>query len=391
MQEGLSHSIDIALGVIQNEKPRKKHEHTRNVEKQRMAFSRGESMTTPNRKEIFEKALALWHEQHAREGDPSFVITPEYSELLESGFVSSAISELMRSESNKDVEFRAYSQALEKPEEPKIENFEKILEVGEVPFDVSLAVDSGFYVSGTSQSGKTNLAKLLVQQLIDAGIACFVLDASKAWTHDSPIDNVIDVNEKQKEYAWEGSTVFDISSLAARKKVLFVNTFCHDIYEQHVEGYERKEFIIFEEAQTYLPQGSLRLAIRRSSPCESVLDVVTVGANYGLRFGLITQFPALVDKPPVKICQQRYFGWTWEKNDVAYVKAFLGKDWIAKLQSLQKGEFIYQCRDATTLIKTDVYKRTQENLKGVISATCGDGKTQNWYEGEICIDACVAK
>lgn len=226
-----------------------------------------------------------------------------------------------------------------------------------VPFDIALAIDSGFYVSGTSQSGKTNLAKLLVQRLLDHNIACYVLDASKAWTHDTPIDNVLYVSEKEKQYSWSGSAVFDISGLAARKKVLFVNTLCHDIYEKHVNGYERKEFIIFEEAQLYIPAGSMRLAVRRSSPCESVLDVVTVGANYGLRFGLITQFPALVDKPPVKITQQRYFGWTWERNDVAYVKAFIGKEWAAKLQSLQKGEFIYQCRDKTELIKTPLYKR----------------------------------
>jgi hypothetical protein len=100
---------------------------------------------------------------------------------------------------------------------------------------------------------------------------------------------------------------------------------------------------------------------------------------------LITQFPALVDKPPVKITQQRYFGWTWEKNDVAYVKAFLGKDWIAKLQSLQKGEFIYQCRDKTELIRTQEYKHPQENLKTRVSANCQEGKTENWYE--VCMNA----
>jgi len=228
--------------------------------------------------------------------------------------------------------------------------------VSTVPFDVKLAVDSGFYVSGTSQSGKTNLAKHLVQQLLNNGMACYVMDASKAWTHDSPIDNVLLVSEREKRYVWNKSVVFDISALSSRHKVLFVNTFCHDLYAMHVDGYARKEFIIFEEAQLYIPAGSMRLAVRRSSPCESVLDVVTVGANYGLRFGLITQFPALVDKPPVKITQQRYFGWTWERNDVGYIKAFIGKEWAEKLKSLQKGEFIYQCRDATTQIKTGVYK-----------------------------------
>lgn len=226
-----------------------------------------------------------------------------------------------------------------------------------VPFDVDLAIDSGFYISGTSQSGKTNFVKLLVQKLIGHGIACYVLDPSKAWTHDSPIHDVLKVDTGISRYAWNGSTVFDISALNAKHKVLFVNQLCKDIYEMHVDGYTEKEFIIFEEAQSYIPSGSLRLAVRRSSPCESVLDVITCGANYGLRFGLITQFPALVDKAPVKITQQRYFGWTWEKNDIAYVKAFLGKEWTRalRLQGLQKGEFIYQCREKTELLKVPRY------------------------------------
>ena len=304
-------------------------------------------MTTPNKEAILQKACELWHESRAREGDPSFDIEPEENELRESGFLAVATSELMRSNDTVSPEWQNYAEKSEKKTEERPEDFT----LG-VPFDVSLAVDSGFYVSGTSQSGKTNLAKILVEKLINNGIACYVLDSSKAWSHNAPIRNVLLVSERETRYTWNDSTVFDISALRARQKVLFVNQLCYDIYEEHVNGYERKEFIIFEEAQTYLPQGSLRLAIRRSSPCESVLDVVTVGANYGLRFGLITQFPALVDKPPVKICQQRYFGWTWEKNDVAYVKAFLGKDWIAKLQGLQKGEFVYQCRDKTELVKT---------------------------------------
>ena len=231
------------------------------------------------------------------------------------------------------------------------ENFEK----NDVPFDIALAVDSGFYVSGTSQSGKTNLAKHLVQQLINNGYACYVMDASKAWTHDTPIKTLIAVDTDRHEYVWMNSTVFDISALSSRHKVLFVNQFCHDIYRMHVDGYARKEFIIFEEAQLYIPAGCMRLAVRRSSPCESVLDVVTVGANYGLRFGIITQFPALVDKPPIKITQQRYFGWTWERNDVQYLKGFLSKEWIAKLQSLQRGEFVYQCKAETELIRTERY------------------------------------
>jgi DNA helicase HerA-like ATPase len=226
-----------------------------------------------------------------------------------------------------------------------------------VPFNVNEAINTGFFVCGTSQSGKTNLAKWLVRALLDSGIVVYVLDTSQAWTHDTPINKQITIRERQVE--WKGSTVFDISPLETREKIAFVNSLCKAIYERHLQGYNVREFIVFEEAQTYLPNGCLRLAIRRSSPYESVLDIVTVGANYRIRFGLITQFPAMVDKAPVKISMQRYFGWTWEKNDVAYLRGFLGKE-VDHLRSLERGQFLYQLRDKTMIIQTKAFGKLTE-------------------------------
>jgi hypothetical protein len=309
---------------------------------------------TPDKKQILEKALEMWHEQHAREGDPSFASTPEYSELAESGFVSSAVSELMRSSDTISPEWKSYAEKFEK--EPKSENFEKKLEATEVPFDVGLACDSGFFISGTSQSGKTNLGKCIVQKLICHGITCYVLDPSRAWTHDTPTRKIVEVKTDRREYQWEGNTTFDISTLSARQKLLFVDTFCHDLYASHVAGCTAKEFVIFEECQLYVPQGSMRLAVRRPSPCENVLSLITTGANFNLRFGVVAQFSALVDKAAVKICGQKYIGSTWEPNDVSYLKGFLGKDWAAKLKTLNKGEFVYCCKGMTQLIKTPIFE-----------------------------------
>ena len=224
-------------------------------------------------------------------------------------------------------------------------------------------MDTGFFVCGTSQSGKTNLAKWLVKMLIDSGIRVYVFDVSRAWSHDSPISAVVQIFGTEKHVTIPASnSVIDISGLPTRKKINFVNTMCKFLYDMHVNGIiDSRDFIVvFGEAQTYLPNGSLRLAMRRSSPCESVLDVVTVGANYQLRFGLITQFPAMVDKTPVKIAQQRFLGWTWEKNDVDYLKAFVGKEWSAKLRDLQRGEFVYQLRNRIVPLKTERFGQSND-------------------------------
>jgi hypothetical protein len=295
----------------------------------------------PKKEEIIQLAEQLYFEDCYKRGcqNPN---SPEPSELLENGYYNQALSQLMRNQESRYQEWR------------EKENFAENREVEDLSFNVNEALNTGFFVCGTSQSGKTNLAKWLVRALLDSGIVVYVLDTSQAWTHDTPISNCIRIVSKTVE--WKGSTVFDLSALEARDKIAFVNSLCKAVYERHVEGYSVREFIVFEEAQNYLPNGCLRLATRRKSICESVLDIITVGANYGIRFGVLTQFPALIDKTPIKISMQRYFGWTWEKNDVAYLKGFLGKDWIQQLQSLQRGEFIYQFRNETHKIATKPFE-----------------------------------
>jgi hypothetical protein len=95
-----------------------------------------------------------------------------------------------------------------------------------------------------------------------------------------------------------------------------------------------------------------------------MIDLVTVGANYNLRFGLITQFPAMVDKAPVKISQQRYFGWTTEKNDLDYIRKFIGKGYLDEIKNLRKGEFLYQCRNEIAKFSTKPYGFDAVNTNG---------------------------
>jgi hypothetical protein len=185
------------------------------------------------------------------------------------------------------------------------------------------------------------------------------VDPSRAWLHDSPFPSSVEIYRSNKQISWRGSTVFDVSTLSVREAITFTNTLCSSLNEMHINGKTtRKEFVIFEEAQTYLPNGGMRIAIRHSNPLEDVFKLVTVGANFGLRFGIVTQFPALIDKSCVKITQQRFYFWTWEKNDVQYLKAFLGKTWSEKLGTLEKGECLCQNRMNISQIRTPIFTNT---------------------------------
>jgi hypothetical protein len=63
----------------------------------------------PNKNEILAKATEMWKTDRAKAGDPSFDLNPEVEELRESGYLSSAKSELMFSSENKNVEWKNYS------------------------------------------------------------------------------------------------------------------------------------------------------------------------------------------------------------------------------------------------------------------------------------------
>ena len=109
----------------------------------------------------------------------------------------------------------------------------------------------------------------------------------------------------------------------------------------------------------YLPNGCMR-AIEKYG---DVLDVVTVGRNFNISFGLITQFSSLVDKAPVKATQQRYFGLTTEKNDLTYIRGFLDNDDLKSVKRLNRGEFIYQFKGETRKFQVERYAPVNANEK----------------------------
>jgi hypothetical protein len=303
---------------------------------------------TPTREAILEKALEIYVQDCYRNGTPELaIITPEISELKESGTWSQAISELMMDKAKHETEqWSNYDRETQKLDET--ENNVKT----EIPFSVSDALASGFYICGTRQlSGKTNLAKILVSKLIGYGVNVYVIDPSLAWLSNSPIRNVIQIPKGCGYFTMEmKSTVFDVSRLGYAERFAFVRNFCKIITDGHLNGYSAPEMVVFEECHTYLPNGCMK-----SRKYSDIVDFCTVGGNYLLSFAAITQFSASVDKAIVKLAQQRFFGLTTELNDKNYVRSFIGKRWMDDLIRLQRGQFLYQNRATIQKFQCEKY------------------------------------
>jgi len=288
---------------------------------------------------ILERATEIWFQDQFKSGimNPN---TPEINELKECGVWAQAISELMMDQPKHEVErFEEYIR--------NVENFERKQEskidgqAQEIPFDVKEAMASAFYCCGTRQlSGKTNLVKQLVKRLISNGIRVFVIDPSLAQLTNTPIHNFFRVPRGNGETTIKRvSTVFDVSKLGYGERFAFVKNFCKTLTDSHTNGYPFPEMVVFEECHCYLPNGCMR-----SKKYSDIVDFCTIGGNYGLSFGAVTQFSASVDKAIVKLAQQRFFGLTTEDNDKRYVKSFIGKKWMNELIRLQLGQFLYQNR-----------------------------------------------
>jgi DNA helicase HerA-like ATPase len=232
----------------------------------------------------------------------------------------------------------------------------------EILFDIQKALASGYFISGTSGSGKTNLAKLIANILMQAGIRVYVFDPSQAWkTSDIPYRILITPRTTNLKFSKKASVVFDISLLRVKEQRRFVEDFCREFFIHQVNTPEPDRiptFLVFEEAQLYLQQ-----SVMISKAGMEIMRIITTGRNYKIRYGLITQFAANVDKLPVKMTQQRYFGYSDELNDKKYLHSFL-KGTEEYLDQLKVGEFFYNFQGQITKIQTPEFKQsiTQQEL-----------------------------
>jgi len=292
-------------------------------------------MTMPTSEQIREKALELYYL-----GLPISNNLPEDNELRECGIWNRAQAELMRSP---------------KPEKQPSQE----MPFGDFEVDIDEIMKSGLYISGTTGSGKSDIAMYVADKLREKRINVITFDNSQDWLERSNIMERITVSSPLKQVSFtlnNHDTIYDISELTPMEQQMLVEAFCEVMYKnQAMRTVEQRHpyFIIFEESQIYMPQGCMR-----AKRFQNTVRLLTQGRNYKVRFGIITQFASMVDKDVMKYMKIRYFGWTSEKNDVEYVQGFIG-DKAHELKTLESGQFFYSQPDQQILrkIKIKPHKR----------------------------------
>jgi len=290
-------------------------------------------MATPRKSEILLKAIELFHNERCKNGDPAFAITPTEQELAENGFIQTARSSLMRDQYRSQVEGKDY-----------VENF------ADFQFDDAEAMRTTSFVSGSRGVGKSDVCMRIAEQLQNEGITVIVFDPSCDWVKRSSIEQYLTVKPFSDLPIPETSTIFDISRLTPNEAQRSVERFCKTLFEFQIDNSVERFYIIFEEAQIYFP-----LAALSSKNTQNTMRLLTVGRNFNVSMGAISQFPALVSKELIKHSGQVWIGCCAEPNTVRYWGGIIGKS-AEKLKDLQNGEFVYYCRNKISLTEIAPYE-----------------------------------
>ena len=208
-------------------------------------------------------------------------------------------------------------------------------------FDIQECLRSGFYISGTTGTGKSHLAMYCADLLMENGVNVIVFDPSEDWEVNSNISEVIRVEKLPLTLNLNinRSIVFDTKILTILQAQKFIEEFNRLIFEKQVSitREKRKPFIIIlEEGQIVFPEGCLRAKRFQNS-----VRLLSVSRNFRIRVGVVTPFAAALDKGALRYMRQRYFGATDEKNDLEYIGSFVGKEVAETLRYLKAGEFMY--------------------------------------------------
>jgi len=241
-------------------------------------------------------------------------------------------------------------------------------------FSERQAKKRGTFVSGMPESGKTNIAKIIADHLLNKGYIIKCYDPSQAWLESSipyfVVADEFDWKHIQKidEIPVNQSIVYDISRLYPRDQKFFIGHAIQSDFKYICNNPKPPFWIIYiiEEAQMVIPTGSLR-----ANYAQTTFHMVSVGRNFNQRYILLTQRPADVSVKALSRVGQAYFGQHWELNDIKRLSHLLLMDFKEcreKLGSLQIGEFIY----------LNPYKKQIEKIQSPLFETTV--KPQNYWD-----------
>jgi hypothetical protein len=187
----------------------------------------------------------------------------------------------------------------------------------------------------TRGAGKSWLAAVEVEQLIEAGYPVAVLDVvGEYWSlkakypviifggkhADAPLDPRIGKEIAHIILDKRLQAVIDLTGMKRADQPFFIADFCEELYEY---GLKIKVpcWLVIEEAQNFVPQ------VGNPACKKPILDIVEMGRHAGIGYCLVSHRSATIDKTALGLCDIVIFKRLTLPHDLNVVKDFFkGKD-----------------------------------------------------------------
>jgi len=215
-----------------------------------------------------------------------------------------------------------------------------------LPLDTEELERSNLLITGTNQQGKSLCAMSICDLLMGQNWKILVFDNVGHWRTKSSVPVYYPVNHATMAYILpRGSMIYDISLLLPVYQKQFVEQVLNDVWSSKI-AYPTDQWIlvVFEEFQLY---GSNT----RGQDSQSILRIMSVGANWKIRVLGITPDLSLVDCAFIRLAQQRYhFKLANEPNAKERFKRYYGTDSTYTARFLDVGHCLYVLREESPQI-----------------------------------------
>ena len=284
---------------------------------------------TPTKDQIIERAMELYHEDNWQISD----INPTEDELKESGYVSQAMTELMR--------VNPYVVQIRKGKET-----ERMASLDSETFPMDAILREACFVTGGRGSGKSNLLKLLVSEALAQKVQVKVIDSTLIWK-GFPLDT-IRVRKPKVLSKW--NAIYDTSRLSVLEMRDFAQRMMTLDLEEAIRltdiGYKPRCLYVIEEVQNVIMPNSLRML-----KFQEISRFCTQGRNFGLSYVCSTQRLSSTDTSLVEISGVKYWMKLEGDNNFKKARAWLDKYEAWNLRNLEVGSCYLQLGSKAKFLK----------------------------------------
>jgi len=188
----------------------------------------------------------------------------------------------------------------------------------------------GQAILATRGAGKSYLAALQAEQLIEAGYPVLVLDVvGEYWSlkaeypvvvfggahADVPLDPHIGAEIARTLLDKRLQTVVDLTGMRRADQPFFIADLCTELYEYGLKV-KRPVWLLIEEAQNFIPQ------IGNPACKRPILDIVEMGRHAGIGYCLVSHRSATIDKTALGLCEIVVFKRLTLPHDLTVVRDF---------------------------------------------------------------------